>query len=153
MKIIRDVVICLIVLGASSLDLGACHASETGIEPQGPWKIVNYWSKTCAPCLVEIPELNYLNDELAPFNVVVLGVNFDEDTRLQTMTIAERMGINFPTLTQARVQELKLTAPSVLPTTYILSPSNEVMAKLIGAQDRVTIKAKLAELFRFEPVK
>lgn len=63
------------------------------------------------------------------------------------MQIARRMGITFPTLTWTEVEALQLTGPSVLPTTYILSPDNQVMAKLIGAQDRKTIKAKLAELF------
>jgi hypothetical protein len=34
----------------------------------------------------------------------------------------------------------------VLPTTYILSPDNEVKARLSGVQDRSSLKAKLAEL-------
>ena len=78
--------------------------------------------------------------------MVVLGVNFDEDAREKTMQLAERMGIEFPTLTLARVETLNLVPPSVLPTTYILSPDNEVKAKLIGAQDRVSIRKKLTEL-------
>ena len=117
--------------------------SQTGT---AQWKIVNYWSKSCAPCRIEIPELNQLSVELAPFNVVVLGVNFDEDPRERTLQIAKRMDIEFPTLTIAETEALHLTAPSVLPTTYILSPENQVMAKLIGAQDSASLKAKLAEL-------
>jgi len=110
------------------------------------WKIVNYWSKSCAPCRVEIPEFNYLSRALEPFGVMVVGVNFDEDNRKKTLQIAEFMDITFPTLTSQNVEALNLTPPAVLPTTYILAPDNTVKAKLIGAQDRQMIYAKLAEL-------
>jgi thiol-disulfide isomerase/thioredoxin len=110
------------------------------------WKIVNYWSKSCAPCRVEIPEFNHLSQALVSFDVVVLGVNFDEDEREKTLRIAEYMGIEFATLTIEEVERLNLTPPSALPTTYILAPDNTVKAKLIGAQDRQGILSKLAEL-------
>jgi len=110
------------------------------------WKIVNYWSKTCAPCRIEIPEFNQLSHALASFDVAVLGVNFDEDEREKTLQIAEYMGIEFPTLTIEEVETLNLTPPAVLPTTYILAPDNTVKAKLIGAQDQQSILSKLAEL-------
>lgn len=110
------------------------------------WKIVNYWSISCAPCRIEIPELNHLSEALKPFGVTVLGVNFDEDEREQTMKIAARMGITFPTLTSNSANLLNLTPPAVLPTTYILAPDNSVKAKLLGAQDREMILAQLAAL-------
>ena len=60
---------------------------------QGNWRIVNYWSKWCAPCRVEIPIFNDLNVRLAKSNVRVVGVNFDEDPRELTLEIARDMGI------------------------------------------------------------
>jgi len=122
------------------------HSLQASELDDGSWKIINYWSKTCAPCRVEIPELNYLSEALAPFDVVVLGVNYDEDRREETLQIAEYMGITFPTLTSESVETLNLSPPSVLPTTYILAPDNTVKAKLIGAQDRQMIFSRLAEL-------
>ena len=113
-----------------------------------PWKIVNYWSKTCAPCRIEIPELNKLSEELAEFNVQVLGVDFDEHKRDRTLKIAKSMGVKFPTLTLDEVEALALRAPIVLPTTYILDPDSRVVAKLIGAQDSAGLKAQLATLFK-----
>jgi len=110
------------------------------------WKIVNYWSLWCAPCRVEIPELNLLSKELAPFGVIVVGVNFDEDPRAKTMKIAKRMGIDFPTLELATVRALHIEAPHVLPTTYILGPDNEIRTKLVGVQDRESLKKALANL-------
>lgn len=106
-------------------------AAET---EDGNWRIVNYWSEWCAPCRVEIPMLNELSVRLANSNVMIVGVNFDEDPRELTLEIADEMGIEFTVLSQEAVDLLGLKPPDVLPTTYLLSPSNEVMAKLIGMQ-------------------
>ena len=111
-----------------------------------PWTIVNYWSLWCEPCREEIPELNKLHEELKSSNVIVVGINFDEDPYDETLKIARQMGIEFPVWTTEKVRELQLSPPFVLPTTYILSPANEVKARLVGVQDRRSLKAKLAEL-------
>ena len=121
-------------------------ALQAGELDSASWKVVNYWSKTCAPCRVEIPEFNYLSEALAPFGITVLGVNSDDHERDETLKIAKRMEINFPTLTRAEVEMLDIAPPAVLPTSYILAPDNSIVAKLEGAQDRVAILKKLAEL-------
>lgn len=110
------------------------------------WKVINYWSITCAPCRIEIPELNLLSDELATQNIQLVGINFDDDDRARTLQLAKRMGIEFPTLTRAEVEELGLAAPNVLPTTYLVSPENTIEARLVGVQSRESIQTHLAEL-------
>lgn len=111
-------------------------AAETD---DGNWRIVNYWSEWCAPCRVEIPMFNELSVRLANSQVIIVGVNFDEDPRELTLEIAEEMGIEFTVLSQETVDLLGMKPPDVLPTTYLLSPSNEVMAKLIGMQSEQDI--------------
>lgn len=103
------------------------------------WRIVNYWSEWCAPCRVEIPMFNELSARLANSSVIIVGVNFDEDPRDVTLEIADEMGIEFQVLSQQEVDLLGMKPPDVLPTTYLLSPANEVMAKLIGMQSEQDI--------------
>ena len=122
------------------LSIYAAEAEEAN------WRIVNYWSEWCAPCRIEIPMFNGLSRELASSKVIIAGVNFDEDPRDVTLEIAEELGIEFPTLTIEEVGELNLRPPDVMPTTYILTPSNEVAAKLIGMQSREDILEHLSEL-------
>ena len=69
----------------------------------------------------------------------VVGVNFDEDPMELTLEIARDMGIEFTVLSQEEVDLLALKLPDVLPTTYLLSPSNKVVAKLIGQQSEQNI--------------
>ncbi len=139
---VLKVFVFVVAIFTHAIALQAGELQESG---RG-WKVINYWSKSCAPCRVEIPELNDLSEALEPLGVSVMGVNFDEDDRARTMQIAARMGITFPTLTFEHVRMLNLTSPAVLPTTYILAPDNTVKAKLIGAQDRTQIMAKLAAM-------
>jgi hypothetical protein len=89
---------------------------------------------------------NALARELESSNVSIVGINFDEDPRDATLDIAEEMGIKFPTLTLEESASLELRAPDVMPTTYILNPYGEVVAKLIGMQERDDILARLEEL-------
>lgn len=92
--------------------------------------------------------MNELNAQLASSgsNVTVVGVDFDENSRDEALVIAQRMGIKFPTLTLDVIRQMQLKAPSVLPTTYILSPDNQVVAKLIGEQTEASLLAQLASL-------
>ncbi len=127
------------------MSLGATEPEKT--EPaEGTWRIVNYWSEWCAPCRKEIPMFNKLNQQLSASNVTIVGVNFDEDSRDETLRIADKMGVDFPTLTMEEVKLLGLKAPNVLPTTYILSPDNEVVAKLLGEQSAEDMLKQLALL-------
>jgi thiol-disulfide isomerase/thioredoxin len=126
-------VLIFVAMTTLSYPLTAAEADD------GNWRIVNYWSEWCAPCRVEIPMLNELSVRLANSNVMIVGVNFDEDPRELTLEIADEMGIEFTVLCQKTVDLLGMKPPDVLPTTYLLSPSNEVMAKLIGMQSEQDI--------------
>ena len=148
MKVVHSMILTagLVALALVAAQLQQSHAAERSPPAEAKWRIVNYWSEWCAPCRREIPMLNALNETLATTNVTIVGVNFDEDPREITLSIAADMGIDFPSLTMDVVSELKLRAPDVLPTTYILSPDNEVVAKMIGEQTRESLLAQLARL-------
>ncbi|WOJ97014.1 TlpA disulfide reductase family protein [Congregibacter brevis] len=112
----------------------------------GVWRVVNYWSEWCSPCRKEIPMLNALSKELDPDKVRVFGVNFDDAARQETLKTAKALGIVFPTLSKSDVAALGLRGPDVMPTTYIVSPDNEVAAKLVGLQSRTQVLEELSRL-------
>lgn len=148
MKVIHSMILTagLVVFAPAAVQLHKSQAAEQSPQAEAKWRIVNYWSEWCAPCRREIPMLNALNEMLATTNVTIVGVNFDDDPREITLSIAADMGIDFPSLTMDVVSEWKLRSPDVLPTTYILSPANEVVAKMIGEQTRESLLAQLASL-------
>jgi thiol-disulfide isomerase/thioredoxin len=147
--LLKTVLTTLLILTVQVTDLHAQDSQQAGGQgTDQKWRIVNYWSEWCVPCRREIPVLNELNEQLAlsGSNVTVVGVDFDENPRDAALAIASRMGIEFPTLTTDVVRQLQLAAPDVLPTTYILSPDDQVMAKLIGEQTEASLSEQIARL-------
>lgn len=137
----RHTALRVLLVAVVGFSLSAFSADEA--PGTGKWRVVNYWSEWCAPCRIEIPMLNALSLELAAQGIAVVGVNFDEDPRALTLEIAEELEIEFPVLTNQEVVRLGLRPPDVLPTTYLLSPDGEAVAKLIGMQTDAEIRAQL----------
>ncbi|MFK7828361.1 MAG: TlpA family protein disulfide reductase [Congregibacter sp.] len=142
MALVLALALALVLALAASL----VHAASVDSAENGKWRLVNYWSVWCAPCRKEIPMLNALSEELAANDVQLVGVNFDDDPRDVTLEIAKSLGISFPTLSREAVYQSGLPAPSVMPTTYVVSPTNKVAGTLIGLQSREQIVEKLSRL-------
>jgi len=88
--------------------------------------------------------LNALSRELDAHGIEIVGVNFDDDPRERTLEIAARMGVEFPTLTASEQASLRMPLPSVMPTTYIVSPYGHPVDRFVGLQTRERILAALS---------
>ena len=79
LKIVHSMIVAagLVGLALAATQLRDSQAAQLSPQNQAKWLIVNYWSEWCAPCRVEIPVLNALNETLSPTNVTIVGVNFD----------------------------------------------------------------------------
>ena len=110
---------------------------------EGRYQIVNYWAIWCAPCKLEIPELQALQDDYD--NVSVFGVNFDQP-ELQVMLEQVRlMKIGFPTYRNDPSNVLGIKTPEVLPTTLVFGPDRELLATLVGPQTKKSLLAVIQE--------
>jgi thiol-disulfide isomerase/thioredoxin len=54
--------------------------------------IINFWATWCAPCVQEMPELAALQAEVAPVQIIGIGV----DTQANIAQFAEKMHIHYP---------------------------------------------------------
>jgi thiol-disulfide isomerase/thioredoxin len=100
----------------------------------GKWLVINYWAEWCAPCRVEIPELNRLHHEGAEAGVVVLGVNFDGVLGESLDALIQDLGIEFPVLLDDPGARWDLSRPSILPSTLVIGPDGALAGVLIGPQ-------------------
>jgi len=97
----------------------------------GQWVIVNFWATWCPPCREEIPELIHFHDEQKG-NAVVLGVNFEEFDKEKLAEFVDEYMMSYPIFTLKPTNTTPLGSVPGLPTTYMIAPTGEVVARQVG---------------------
>jgi len=98
---------------------------------KGKWVVVNYWAIFCPPCRVEIPDLiRFLDDN--PKKVTVLGMDAGMDEVDVLKQFAEDQKINYPIIPTQNITMNAFGEIPGLPTTYIVSPSGELVDTHVG---------------------
>jgi thiol-disulfide isomerase/thioredoxin len=91
---------------------------------RGEVVVLNFWATWCAPCRVEMPELQRFYDEYQN-EVAFIAVNVGE-TPEQAQAFVDELGLRFPV---ALDEDLTLADHFTLrgqPTTIVLNPEGEV---------------------------
>jgi len=112
---------------------------------RGKWVVVNYWATWCPPCLTEIPELVDFHEERKDNDAVVLGVNFEDISLNALKQFSEEYFMNFPVLRTKPGPNSALGPIPGLPTTYLVSPEGEVVARQVGPVTAVLIADFIAQ--------
>jgi len=99
---------------------------------RGKWVVVNYWATWCPPCLSEIPELVEFHEERKDKDAVVLGVNFETISTKALRQFSEEYFMNYPVLLSKPGPGSDLGPIPGLPTTYLISPEGEIVARQVG---------------------
>lgn len=103
---------------------------------EGQFVIVNFWATWCLPCMVEMPSLDRLAEKVAENNVLVLAISQDEGGATQVKPFLDRLNLkNLPILFDIEKQSFRDFAIRGLPTTVLLSPKGEILARLEGSAE------------------
>ncbi len=94
--------------------------------------VLNFWASWCAPCLLEFPSLEALQQQVP--GVTVLAVSFDRDPEAYARFLSlHHITVRTALDTSGRSNEaFGTTRP---PETYILDSHGIVRRRFIGAQD------------------
>ncbi len=99
---------------------------------EGKTLLVNFWATWCGPCLVEIPDLVALQNELGDARFSVIGISMDFEDPEVIQSFVDRMGINYPiAIDQGDVAE-NFGGVYSLPTTFVVDSEGSITQRMIG---------------------
>jgi len=125
-------------------------------EEQGNIVVLNLWATWCAPCLVEIPHLQEMEENLVDEGVTLIGLSVD-DPRGSTDFIATMRDRRFPGFrTYARDQRdvdylVSVVDPAwneVVPTTYVIDRDGTVAKRIQGQKTLEEFTAEVEAVLR-----
>jgi len=92
---------------------------------------LNFWATWCAPCREEMPAMERLYQEFKQKNFVILAVNV-KDRRQDALEFAKELKLTYPVLFDPDGQVGLLYGAWGLPTTYLIGPKGEGLARAWG---------------------
>lgn len=101
-------------------------------DQRGKWVVVNYWATWCPPCLEELPELELFHSDHHANDAVVWGMNGEELEIERLRGFLQRQAITFPVFQVAPGSDSPFGAVPAIPTTFLVSPQGEVVARQVG---------------------
>ena len=126
------------------LDNGGTTTSD---DYRGEVLVVNFWYAACAPCRVEAPLLEEVNQSFEGDDVAFLGVNLYDGAE-QSQSFAETYGVAYPSALASVDGSIKLafagqTPLNAVPVTLVLDRKGRVAARLIGQISETSILSTL----------
>ncbi len=106
---------------------------------RGKVVILNLWTKTCRPCLEEMPDLNTLGEILRQHpNIELVTITTDESARDAVDTLTAVLGgqAKFTTLVDSNNQVVqKMFGTRLFPETWFIDPQGVIRARIDGPRD------------------
>ena len=107
--------------------------------------IINFWATWCAPCVVEMPELQALYETWRAEGLHVLAVNLGEDANA-VLQWSQVYGLSFDLLLDPQGEIAALYRLRGQPSTYVVSTDGFVTAIFYGPVSADQLEAALVPL-------
>jgi thiol-disulfide isomerase/thioredoxin len=95
---------------------------------RGKTLFLNFWATWCEPCREEMPAMENLYQEYKNKNFIVLAVNV-KDRRQEALAFVKELKLTYPIAFDPNAEVASLYGAWGLPTTYIIGPKGEGLAR------------------------
>jgi len=117
------------------LDGGTVRLSDL----RGKVVFLNFWATWCAPCLVEMPDMDQLNNILDHPDFVMLSVSVDEGGEQAVRSVLEENSWSFPVLMDASQGNRRLSSRTGkafgitgVPETFVINQGGYIVRHEVG---------------------
>ena len=107
--------------------------------------VLNFWATWCAPCRLEMPELERAQVEFGESGPIILTVNQGESAE-QVAAFFDEVGLTLPALLDSDTDVGKAYGAFFLPTTVIVGPDGVVAAVHRGMISRDELDGYLSAI-------
>lgn len=113
---------------------------------EGQPVMINFWATWCAPCEVEMPEIQAMHEKYQAEGFVVLALNQDESAETVATYVDER-DLTFTMLLDTNsVVTASYGAFGTLPSSYFIDRNGIIAARHIGIVSEEQMETYLAEI-------
>jgi thiol-disulfide isomerase/thioredoxin len=113
-------------------DLG--HKVHTLEDYRGRVVLVNFWASWCAPCVVEMPGMQRLQEAMAGKPFTLLAVNVEESPGT-VWKFAAKVRVQFPLLLDRDGQTASDWGIDIYPTSFLIDPQGRVQYVAYGPRE------------------
>ena len=111
-------------------------------ELRGTPLLVNFFASTCVPCVIEMPALEAVYQEVAS-QMAFLGLAL-QDRPEDALALVDRTGVTYRTALDKDASVITALGGTALPTTVLLDADGHVVAVHTGQIDADALRALLA---------
>lgn len=101
------------------------------IDLKGSIVVLDFWYRTCLPCIKLMPELKKIQEKYRDKNVLVIGIN-DRDDEKAIVELFQAKGLNYNTSFAGPLHFSDLLGINEFPTTLVLDQNGQIVHKLVG---------------------
>ena len=121
-------------------------------ELRGKVVMVNLWASWCAPCRIEMPEIEQVYRAYKDLGFVVIGLNTTfQDSEPDAAAFVGELGLTFPVALDRNGAVSRDYQLRALPSTYFIDRNGVIRSAVFGAMNGALIQSKVEELIKESP--
>ena len=134
---------------AHAFTLSDLEGNEVALSDfQGRPVLINFWATWCAPCRLEMPEIQKAFETHQDAGLAVLALNYDEQADDVGKFFYDELGLTFTPLLDEGAQVAEAYGAVGLPATFFIDPEGVVSNIHRGILTEAQIDAYLSEMMQ-----